>query len=57
MMRRAGEEEEDPALTEELRSIMRPRPVWPLVLLVVLALALAVLALVAARTVFSGLWG
>jgi uncharacterized protein YpmS len=35
---------------------MRPRSVWPLVLLVLLALALAVLALVASRTFLSGLW-
>ena len=55
-MRRRGGEEEDVALTEELRAIMRPRSEWPLVLLVLLAVALAVLALVASRTVLSGLW-
>ncbi|HEX8821520.1 MAG TPA: hypothetical protein VF794_16465 [Archangium sp.] len=50
-------EDDEPALTEELRTVMRPRSVWPLVLLVLFALALAVLALVASRTFLSGLWG
>ncbi|HYO56190.1 hypothetical protein [Archangium sp.] len=49
-------EEEDPALTEELRAVMRPRSGWPLIVLVLLAMALAVLALVASRTALSGLW-
>ncbi len=49
------EEEEDPTLTEELRAIMRPRSGWPLLVLVLLAVALAVLVLVASRTVLSGL--
>jgi hypothetical protein len=56
MASRREEEEEDPALTEELRAVMRPRPRWSLLVLVLLAVALAVLALVASRTVLSGLW-
>jgi hypothetical protein len=56
MVRQRREDEEEPALTEELRAIMRSRSGWPLVVLVVLAIALAVLALVASRTVLSGLW-
>ena len=56
MERRREEEEKDPALTEELRALMRPRSRWPLVVLVLLAVTLTVLALVASRTVFSGLW-
>lgn len=55
-MRQGSDEDDEPALTEELRTVMRPRSVWPLVLLVVLALALAVLALAASRTFLSGLW-
>jgi hypothetical protein len=50
------EEEEDPALTEELRTVMRSRPRWSLLVLVLLAVVLAVLALVASRTALSGLW-
>jgi hypothetical protein len=50
------EEEEDPALTEELRTVMRSRPGWSLLVLVLLAVALAVMAVVASRTVLSGLW-
>jgi hypothetical protein len=50
------EEEEEPALTEELRAVMRSRPGWSLLVLVVLTVALAVLAWVASRTVLSGLW-
>lgn len=50
------EEEEEPALTEELRAVMRSRPGWPLLVLVLLVVALTVLALVASRTVLSGLW-
>ena len=50
-------EDDEPALTEELRALMHPRSVWPLVLLALFALALAVLALVASRTFLSGLWG
>jgi hypothetical protein len=50
------DEDDEPALTEELRTVMRPRSVWPLVLLVMLALCLSALALVASRTFLSGLW-
>jgi hypothetical protein len=50
------EEEEEPALTEELRAVMRSRPGWSLLVLVLLAVALTVLAWVASRTVLSGLW-
>ena len=55
-MRQGHDEDDEPALTEELRTIMRPRSVWPLVLLVMLALCLSALALVASRTFLSGLW-
>jgi hypothetical protein len=55
-VRQGNDEDDEPALTEELRTVMRPRSVWPLVLLVLLALALAALALVASRTFLSGLW-
>lgn len=56
MAGRLEEEEEEPALTEELRAVMRSRPGWSLLVLVLLAVALTVLGLVASRTVFSGLW-
>jgi hypothetical protein len=55
-MARVGKEEEEPALTEELRSLMRPRSGGLLAWLVLIALGLAVLGLVASRTVLSGLW-
>ena len=50
------EEDEEPALTEELRAVMRSRPGWSLLVLVLLAVALALLAWAASRTVLSGLW-
>ena len=50
------EDEDDLTLTEELRSVMRPRSGRLLVLLVLLALVLAALVLVASRTVLAGLW-
>ncbi len=49
-------EEEEPALTEELRSILRPRTGRLLLVLVLIAVALAVLALVLSRTLLAGLW-
>lgn len=50
------EEDDDLALTEELRALLHPRAGRLLVLLVVLAAGLAVLALVGSRTVLAGLW-
>jgi hypothetical protein len=55
-VRQGQDEDDEPALTKELRTVMRPRSVWPLVLLVMLALCLSALALVASRTFLSGLW-
>jgi len=55
-MAQRREEEEEPALTEELRTIMRPRTGRLLLALVLIAVALAALALVFSRTVPSGLW-
>jgi uncharacterized protein HemX len=56
-MARVREEEAEPALTEELRSLMRPRSGGLLAWLLLLALGLGVLGWVASRTVLSGLWG
>ncbi len=50
------EDEDDPTLTEELRTVMRPRSGRLLVLLVLMALVLGALVLVASRTVLAGLW-
>jgi hypothetical protein len=55
-MARVREEEEEPALTEELRALMRPRSRGLLAWLVLLALGLAVLGFVASRTVLAGVW-
>ncbi|HEX5746905.1 MAG TPA: hypothetical protein VFZ09_11730 [Archangium sp.] len=50
------EDEDDLTLTEELRTVMRPRSGRLLVLLVLIALVLGALVLVASRTVLAGLW-
>lgn len=46
----------DPALTDELRAVMHPRPHRALAFTVVLVLVLGVLAWVASRTVLAALW-
>ncbi len=55
-MASSREEKEEPALTEELRAILRPRTGRLLLVLVTIAAVLAVLALVLSRTVLAGLW-
>jgi hypothetical protein len=46
----------DPALTEALREVMRPRARWPLVLTVALLVALVGVAWAASHTVLASLW-
>jgi hypothetical protein len=46
----------DPALTEELRGVMYPRPYRPLALTVALLVVLGLLAWLASRTVLAALW-
>jgi hypothetical protein len=50
------EEDEEPALTEELRAVMRPRTGRLLLVWVLILAVLALGALVASRTALSGLW-
>ncbi len=50
------EEDEEPALTEELRAVMRPRTGRLLLVLVLILAVLALGVLVASRTALSGLW-
>ncbi|MFP2928123.1 hypothetical protein ACLESO_23570 [Pyxidicoccus sp. 3LG] len=46
----------DPAITDELRAVMHPRPHRPLAFTLALVAVLAVLAWVASRTVLASLW-
>ncbi|NMO18347.1 hypothetical protein HPC49_34220 [Pyxidicoccus fallax] len=46
----------DPALTDELRTVMHPRAHRVLAFTVALVVVLAVLAWVASRTVLAALW-
>ncbi|WP_141324124.1 hypothetical protein [Myxococcus sp. AB025B] len=46
----------DPAMTEELRAVMHPRPHRPLLFTAVLVLVLGALAWGASRTVLATLW-
>lgn len=46
----------DPALTDELRKVIHPRPHRALSFTLVLVVVLAALAWVASRTVLSTLW-
>ncbi|MFP2906409.1 hypothetical protein ACLESD_15370 [Pyxidicoccus sp. 3LFB2] len=46
----------DPALTDELRTVMHPRPHRALAFTVALVVVLGTLAWVASRTVLAALW-
>ncbi|QSQ21143.1 hypothetical protein JY651_39040 [Pyxidicoccus parkwayensis] len=46
----------DPALTDELRAVIHPRPYRALALTAVLLVVLGALAFVASRTVLAALW-
>ncbi|AKF84604.1 hypothetical protein SAMN05443572_101119 [Myxococcus fulvus] len=46
----------DPAMTEELRAVMHPRPHRPLLFTAALVLLLGALAWGASRTVLATLW-
>jgi hypothetical protein len=55
-MAHSREEDEDPALTEELRTVMRPRSGSLLLILGLIAGILAALAWVASRTELVRMW-
>lgn len=46
----------DPALTDELRAVMHPRPHRALAFTVALVVVLGALAFLASRTVLAALW-
>ncbi|MCY1017833.1 hypothetical protein [Pyxidicoccus sp. MSG2] len=46
----------DPALTDELRAVMHPRPYRALAFTVALVVVLGALAWMASRTVLAALW-
>lgn len=54
--RRDDELDTDPALTDELRAVMNPRPHRALAFTLALMLGLGVLAWVASQTVLAALW-
>ena len=54
--RRDDDLDADPALTDELRAVMHPRPHRALALTVALVVVLGALAWVASRTVLAALW-
>ena len=55
-MRPRQAEDDEPALTEELRGLMRPRTGRLLLLLGILSLGLLVVGLAASRTMLAPLW-
>jgi hypothetical protein len=54
--RRDEDLDADPALTDELRAVMHPRPHRALAFTLALVVVLGVLAWVASRTVLAALW-